>query len=302
MVFQGFLQFIRRPRNVVIFSGAVATGVFCIKLAPHAFPSKVYRPLVEAYKGGHKIAPTESQLSEFHKVCQDIGVNPGSYSVFVTSRWEIRSRGLAWLPNGVQFGIPAILKDNPDLSAKRFSDPIKTTADSEEGRAFRNSLNLSESARKFSLAREVIKIKRNATASSVVLAPVVTLANFAGVFAAQVLFPLPLYANVALVGTCFVMIYQFLMGVVNEREDLITDDKVAELGEEYVRGGVEFYEKKIQKNIALRKIMGRRGEQMYTYYGNEVPGWIYSAGASNTQERDRLKKRLEEMERKGAPS
>ncbi|XP_038044455.1 transmembrane protein 177-like [Patiria miniata] len=302
MVFQRFLQFVRRPRNAVLVSGLVATGVFCVKATPHIFPAKAYRPLVEAYKGGHKIPPTDSQQSEFQNVCQDIGVDPGSYDVFVTSRWEIRSRGLPWLPNGVQFGVPAILKDDPDLSARRFANPIKTTADTEEGRDFRNSLSLSESARKFTLAREVVKIKRNTTASSVAIAPIITLANFAGVFAAQVFLPLPLYANVAVVGTCFVVIYQFLMGVVNEREDLIADDKAAKLGEDYIRGGLEFYEKTIQKNIALRKIMGKRGEQMYTYYGNEVPGWIYSSGASNTQKRDKLKRSLEEIEKKGTSS
>ncbi len=292
MVFQRFAQFVRRPRNAVFVCGLVSAGVFCVKATPHVFPAKVYRPFVVAYKGGLEMPLSKSQTSEFYEVCSRIGVNPDAYHPFVTSRMEIRSRGLAWLPNGVQFGVPAILTADPDLSAKRFSDPIKK-ADKEVGESFRNSLCLSEEARKFALAREIIKTKRNATAFSVLLAPVVTIVNFCGVFTAHVFLPLPLIANIPLVGVFFLILYQFMMGVTNEGEDLTADEKASQLGEEYVRGGVEFYEKTIQKNVALRKIMGRRGEQMYTYYGNETAGLMYSSGANNTQKRDKLKKKLE---------
>ncbi|XP_071802887.1 transmembrane protein 177-like [Asterias amurensis] len=292
MVLYKFAQFVRRPRNAVIVCGMVTAGVFCIKATPHVFPAKVYRPFVVAYKGGLEMPLSTSQTSEFYEVCSRIAVNSNTYHPFVTSRWEIGSRGLAWLPNGVQFGLPAILTDDPDLSSKRFSEPIKK-ADKEVSESFLNALCLSESARKFAIAREIFKTKRNATAFSVLLAPAVTAVNFCGVFAAHVFVPLPLITNIPVVGVFFFILYQFMMGVTNEREDLTADEKVSQLGEEYVRGGVEFYEKTIQKNIALRKIMGRRGEKMYTYYGNETAGLTYSSGANNTQKRDKLKKKLE---------
>lgn len=37
----------------------------------------------------------------------------------------------------------------------------------------------------------------------------------------------------------------------------------------FAEGGMEFYGKILQRNIALRKLLGREGENMYTALGNE---------------------------------
>lgn len=48
------------------------------------------------------------------------------------------------------------------------------------------------------------------------------------------------------------------------------DNKVGSIGLNYAQGGVEFYAKTLQRNIALRSLMGSSGEKKYTFYGNDV--------------------------------
>lgn len=42
------------------------------------------------------------------------------------------------------------------------------------------------------------------------------------------------------------------------------------MGINYAKGGVEFYTRIIQRNIALRSLLGTDGEGKYTQFGNDV--------------------------------
>lgn len=47
------------------------------------------------------------------------------------------------------------------------------------------------------------------------------------------------------------------------------DAELKEKGEHMVRGGKEYYEKLLRRNIAFRRLMGKEGESRYTALGNE---------------------------------
>lgn len=47
-------------------------------------------------------------------------------------------------------------------------------------------------------------------------------------------------------------------------------DKRAAGNLSYAKGGVEFYSKTLQRNMALRSIMGPSGERLFTFFGNDV--------------------------------
>lgn len=47
------------------------------------------------------------------------------------------------------------------------------------------------------------------------------------------------------------------------------DKQLCELGPDYIQSGVIFYEKLLQRNQALRELMGKEGEKKYTITGNE---------------------------------
>uniref|UniRef100_A0A2S2PNH4 Transmembrane protein n=2 Tax=Schizaphis graminum TaxID=13262 RepID=A0A2S2PNH4_SCHGA len=47
------------------------------------------------------------------------------------------------------------------------------------------------------------------------------------------------------------------------------DEKLCNFGEEYIKGGIEYYEILIQRNLALRNILPN-GENMYSKEGNQI--------------------------------
>ncbi|XP_023943977.1 transmembrane protein 177 isoform X2 [Bicyclus anynana] len=51
--------------------------------------------------------------------------------------------------------------------------------------------------------------------------------------------------------------------------ETVADKKLCELGPDYIKSGVTFYDKLLQRNQALRELMGKEGEKKYTINGNE---------------------------------
>ncbi|XP_072179598.1 transmembrane protein 177-like [Diadema setosum] len=291
-------RFLRKPLNFGIVAATSAGIVFSIKTAPHLFPNYLYRPVFEAYRTGNYCKLTEEQNREFLEVCDDLGIDPAKYNAFVTSRWEAKSVGLPWFPSGCHIGVPATLVSEPDLSNIRFSGPIKANLDSREGLWLRDSLKMGKEARKFAIGQQIALSDSNLPFYSIVLAPVATVAGFATTFIVQILSPLvPIYVTGLAVGTCFYFACSFCMAGLNERVDLRVNQRLANLSDAYVMGGLEFYEKLLQRNRGLRKLLGSRGEQLYTYYGNETPGLVYSSGATNIQKRDILKELFDQKQK-----
>lgn len=281
-----FRVWLRNPRNFVVLGGSSAVVVTLVKACPLLFPSQLYRPVMEAYKSGQKVKLGESQIQEFEDVCRDLEVETKPFHLFVTSRWDLKVKGLQFFPSGVHFGIPVLFVDKPELQNSKFAAKLKVNMDSEEGKAFKDSIQLSQKARKFALAKEVIYSKKHYAAYPLLLAPGAVIGGFVSTFALQVTASIfPLYITGFLVGSVFYVTYRYLLGVLNERHDLKTDDIVAQLGENYAEGGLEFYEKTLQRNKALRKLLGSKGEALYTYYGNDTPGVLWTKGAPITVKR-----------------
>ncbi len=292
--------FLQRPRNLFVCAGALSGGVVCIKSAPHIFPGYFFTPLYQSHnKKGEPNQLVPSQKKEFLDVTKDLGIKPKHYDVFVNSHFDIMWRGLPWFPSGVKFGIPEILQDKPDVSTRRFPEPIKSKLNTEEGQKLKETLTLSEKGRKFALAKEITLIDKNFPVYPMVVAPCMITANFGSIALIQITraIPLPNYALVALLSIPFYCLYQLAMSVIVERTDLRVDEKLIKVGPVYQEGGVEYYGKRLEKNIALRKLLGKKGEKLFTYYGNERPGGIFglrSFGAPITLKLTRMQKSLQD--------
>ncbi|XP_071811503.1 transmembrane protein 177-like isoform X1 [Apostichopus japonicus] len=280
---------VRNPKNYVILGAVSASLVGIAKACPLLFPSHLYRPIMEAYKGGKRIQPSMSQIQEFEDVCMELGIKTDSFSTFITSQWDLKVKGLPFLPSGVQYGIPLLFVDEPVLSNTQFAENVRVNLASEEGSRFKQSLQLSVKARKFALAKGVVHAHQCFAAYPVLFAPVAVVAGFASTFTVQVIAGMfPLSVTAFFVGSAFFCTYRYLTGVLNKHHDLKSDQIVAKLGQSYVEGGIEFYEKNLQRNKALRILLGTKGEKLYSYYGNVTPGVIWSRGAALTVKRENL--------------
>lgn len=75
-----------------------------------------------------------------------------------------------------------------------------------------------------------------------------------------------LYSIVGLFG---LGVYFLMKDMTEIHYEISVDKKLCELGPDFIESGVIFYEKLLQRNQALRELMGKEGEKKYSKLGNE---------------------------------
>jgi hypothetical protein len=152
--------------------------------------------------------------------------------------------------------------------------------DSPEGKLFADSLILSDNAKRFVIARQVNYLKSlQVYIDNGFLVFFSLLAYWAG-HAANVLLhlkrKLPTWLRVGAYA-CFASIGVTLYFLAKDEYFCFLDDKAdkraGEFGKDYMAGGLEYYSKELQRNKALRVILGEYGERIYTPFGNYVSMW-----------------------------
>lgn len=89
-------------------------------------------------------------------------------------------------------------------------------------------------------------------------------------------------------------LYCFASDKYGWHRDRKVDRQAAELGLDYAEGGLEFYSKLLQRNIALRALLGPGGGKSYTAYGNDIHFWR-SPSVPLTSRRDALQEAAKSM-------
>ncbi|KAL5242369.1 hypothetical protein ACI65C_009779 [Semiaphis heraclei] len=183
---------------------------------------------------------------------------------------------------GSYIGIPRIydLNSVDDISIQNASDLniqeqyTKLINDkSEFGQQFVKSLIFSERAKKYSIARELLltdnhRILIKSVLSSVLLIPMYAL----GYYVYDGLPPKPARTRalaIVLLSNIGVILWLLIRTATENFYQKKADEKVCDIGEEYIKGGIEYYETLIQRNLALRKILPD-GENMYSKQGNQI--------------------------------
>ena len=138
-----------------------------------------------------------------------------------------------------------------------------------------SSLLLSDSAQKYAIAREVCKANTQNVAVQAFL-------NMASCYAYYYLtysfnrkanmFSRPLQLRVTLytlLGGIVFTTWMFLKDFTTYRWEEDADEKAAGISEEYAQGALEFYSKILQRNLAMRSLLGDEGPKLYTSLGND---------------------------------
>ncbi len=100
-----------------------------------------------------------------------------------------------------------------------------------------------------------------------------------------------------LFGTLMLTMWMFIKDFTNYRREELADKTAAGISEEYARGAVEFYSKTLQRNIALRSLLGNDGLSLYTAAGNERE-IVRTKHVPFVTRRDRAAQRLEALSQK----
>lgn len=168
------------------------------------------------------------------------------------------------------------------------------------GQQFMESLILSEPAKKYSIARELILTDNYRLFIRSLSCPTTLIPMYAlGCTIINALPPNPVSVRVLaffLLCNFGVIFWILITSAIEYFYQHDADKKVCDIGEEYIYGGIEYYEKLIQRNLALRNIKPD-GKKVISEEGNEHT--LFSVFTESLQQKIKyLEHRLEKCKNK----
>ncbi|MBN3306538.1 TM177 protein, partial [Amia calva] len=298
--------FVQKYRTGLLVTSCA--GVFSVNMFYHAFPEQTYKKLYQAWSKGEPSVLSEKLQKTFQEVLQDTGVRlPRKYTAFAAFGFHPVGAGQPWMPLGAQIGIPANFNSTTDDTEGITNRVILINGkelhwDSSTGKALKESLTFSPEAQQFAVAREVVRLESGGPLLLAAVAPTCLAGTCLFGVAVKQMFTLysgPVMlrglVNVAVLalGSAF---YFLTSDAVTQWLDYKSDRTAARLSKDYARGGVEFYDKILSRNVTLRGLMGKKGEEMYTPSGNLFPThWFRLKHAPYTARREGIVKLLNEQ-------
>ncbi|XP_041366054.1 transmembrane protein 177-like [Gigantopelta aegis] len=299
MAFQAFFQ-----QNMQF---VVAIGGSCLYLGsvyPHLWGVEKYRKMMEMHKNGKPVELTEDLKNIGQEILDKMLLQPyveATINFFMVYGQDLVNKGSTSSRKGAVIGIPInftytsidkVQKENITLNNK----PIAW--DTPAGQSLLDSLILSRKAHRFGIARELMTTNHQLVHARGILLMTCCYFSYTAGYAMNRLYNLQkrlkmparlvMYSVFANIG---MMSYFLLSDKLNWYKESKADRKAGELGREYAEGGVELYQKFLQRNVAMRSLMGEEGGKKYTVYGNEVHYWR-SPHVPLTVRRDNLKEIL----------
>ncbi|KAL0880884.1 hypothetical protein ABMA27_002065 [Loxostege sticticalis] len=267
------------------FAFALVTGsglaLTAAKFTPHTLLLDRYKEFVHYYSDGQPV-PLPKELEDRYKSCLEILKLPEIHrkliSPFSVYGYDLFHAGSVNSKFGVAVGIPVnftyksfedIEKDGIQVNQK------KVDWSTEAGKKLANALLLPEKVQQFAICREIMMTQNNKFLyeSAYPFACLFLVYNVSqyinskfNLYAGPVSMRLSLYSIVGLfgLGTYFLM-----KDMTEVHYETTVDKKLCELGPDFVESGAIFYEKILQRNQALRELMGKEGEAKYSKLGNE---------------------------------
>jgi len=265
-----------------LFAVTLGTGIAEYSLDIF-FNQKYIKYFKEAFRNGSPIPMSESLRKRYDDVICDLkhtDFQKAFSTPFVAEGFEPVNVGCLNTRNGCFIGIPTIY----DLNS--IEDTTTTTGsvelqeyirlmkeDPESGKKFTESLVLSEPAKKYSIAHALVltdnfQILFKSISFPITLIPMYALGH-------TVISSLPVnqfkIRMLAFFLLCNLGIFVWLLArtVINSFYLSEADRKVCDIGLEYIHGGIEYYEKLIQRNLILRNIIPD-GKKLYSEQGNKL--------------------------------
>ncbi|XP_039751712.1 transmembrane protein 177 [Pararge aegeria] len=267
------------------FSFSVITGtslaLTAARFTPHTFFLHKYKDFVHYYNEG-KPVELPSDLHNIYQKCLDLLsisethrklIEPFSvfgFDLFHAGSTSSRFGALVGIPVNFSYKIlEDVEKQNVQVNQKNID--LK----SEIGNKLGEALILPDKVKEFAICREILMTQNNKVMfeSSYPFACLFLAYNLSQHFNRR----LNLYtAPQAMRGVLYTIVGFFSLGTYFLMKDMTevyyetsVDKKLCELGPDYIESGITFYDKLLQRNQALRELMGKEGEKKYTINGNE---------------------------------
>lgn len=294
--------------RTILMGGAVSA-----QICPHSFLLQKYRKIRARYDfEDHEIPVRQDIQRRFEEVIDDLNIvyrpmiPKERIQCFNVHDIEMFHAGITYLKYGGLVGIPMNFEYNNINQINNENITIQSASfqwDAEATKEFHKSLILSENAQKFAMARHILSVTT--------FDPIIKAFNiFADLFLGAAAYDfLRSYLNItkqqrAKNALCMSItaIGVFILTTLthseldNYREKEI-NEIVSKLSKEYIEGGVEYYEKLLQKNRALRVLLGSKGTHMYTPLGNQNT-WFIQKKILISEQMDYFKQKMQNIQSK----
>ncbi|XP_014213510.1 transmembrane protein 177 [Copidosoma floridanum] len=275
------------PHKAARYIGAAAAALSCVSLLeiiPHTLCIERYKKFLAKYKRGEEVPVHENTKKLFSEVLDDLKVKPKYkelYEPFIITGFDTYNAGIATNRCKVIIGIPSYfiyknksLVDVMDIrigSNRALLNPYDPTTEN-----LVESLVLSEKAKKYGIAREVLMSQWNLPLYRVLESPTIITCSIIisdvmqkryQIFQKPLIVAVFAYFGLGLMS--FATWFQ-IRDALNNYFEKSVDEQLAKLGRDYVEGGKEFYEKLLKRNVAVRKLLGPHGKKRYNQLGDEI--------------------------------
>ncbi|KAI0214355.1 transmembrane protein 177 [Lamellibrachia satsuma] len=287
-------------RNFQMLVGAGIGFLFGASLVPQTLLLGKYHQVLASYRDGDEEPVSADMLELKDKIVARMDIRAEeevALKLFTCFGCDVLHRGCLKLRTGAIVGIPASFayKQPDDVDREKLIvNEKEVNWSSDAGTQLLESLVLSKDAKAFAIAREIGYANTYHLWADAFLKCIFAYAAYATGFGIntrfQMRYVLKTWGRIGMYAT-IATVYGFLYLTISDtyycKRDNRIDRKTAHLNAVYARGGVEYYEKTLQRNRALRALMGDAGTKLYTVYGNPQHIWR-QPHVSPTTRRDNL--------------
>lgn len=277
-----------------------------VGLLPHTHLLEQYKGIVQAYKDGKPVALDPAVKKRAEEVLRSVDLDDmqkDSIRFFHVPILDTFFAGSTTAFKGVIIGLPLTFsyttKEDVQTRSLLIHGSKAPDWETKEAEQLKKSLVLSDKAQRFVIARDIswantyyVQFQSAALSFSVLNCYFMSrLINDRF----RLLIRAPRTFRVALYGVVVALhatVYIGFKDAMSQYWDKKADSEAASLGREYVEGGVEYYEKLLQRNRALRELLGDEGRKYYTSKGN-IDRIIRSDHVPITHRLEGLKNRLQ---------
>jgi len=304
--FYGFFSTLRGQKIVgSVWVVGSALGVLW-HVAPHWFFLNQVKDIYQSYSKGYP-TPVEQEMKDMiNEVAADMKLKEteiNSMNVFTLTMTE----PFAWgeLGRDALLGYPEYFNwtdvEQVPIRKMRFGAVLDTGGDhylsqaqleSEATASFCSSMILSNDAKKFSIAREIERTKTepymfNGVSSFCFILLTYNIARIINkkmyMFKRPPIFRGAVYATLL---PAMMLSYFLSKDIFSRHVDRELTKRAAAISPEYAKGGLEYYQKVLQRNVALRELEGEGGRSRYTSKGEVIQGIIRVTQAGIEERKD----------------
>lgn len=221
--------------------------------------------------------------TQFNEVAKKLGYeNTDKISLFVNQGAYPISSGSPLLPNGAVLGLPKwfLFETDEDIEKSGVTFQGRNIKwDSELGVMIKECLIPSDHMIAFAIGHELVRIQRlDYLAINSVLAPTWLYLTFRIVTATPRFMKLHTVLDLVLKVILCRMSYLFYKNANAKLYHNVcfnADELSAKCEPRMFQGGIDFFSKRIQLNLILRRLHGKDGKDFYTKEGNEIESYMY---------------------------